>query len=167
MIREWLRPDGTTARFDSVTEIVEYRGADGEIVIEGHVADLDERAEYLSFYPDATQEEVNARNAIAGQLSTALSALRSATADNIISPAEFVGANPLVQAALLSYRDYPYEHKDVDRLAFLVLSQVSFAYSLLLAQSMTRAATVGQSLLVLNTKVAELENAVNALTAGP
>ena len=165
MIREWLRPDGTTARMDSVTEIIEYRDQAGVVVVEAHKADADERAEYLSFYPEATQDEVNARNAIAGELSTALSALRAATSDNVISPAEFIGANPLVQAALLSYRDYPYEHKDVDRLAFLVLSQVSFAYSLLLAQSMTKAATVGQSLLVLNTKVAELENAVAALQA--
>jgi hypothetical protein len=165
MIREWLRPDGTTARFDSVTEVIEYRNEEGVIVIEAHVADPDEKAEYLSFYPDATQDEVNARNAIAGELSAALAALRAATSDNVISPAEFIGANPLVQAALISYRDYPYEHKDVDRLAFLVLSQVSFAYSLLLAQSMTKAATVGQTLLVLNTKVAELENAVAALQA--
>ena len=157
MIREWLRPSGNTVRFDTVTQCIEERNAEGENVVEIHAATEEDIAEYMSYYPEASQEEINARNALTSQLNDALLALRNATLDNVIAPEEFAGANPLVQVALKGYRDFPYESKEVDRLAFLVLSQVSFAYSLLLSQASVTIRALGAANLALELRVAALE----------
>lgn len=157
MIREWLKADGRTCRFDSVTNMLEYRNSDGENVEEVREATPEEYAEYLSYFPDASQDEINRRNALAGQLTNALAALRTATADGVITPTEFGQANPLVQTALLGYRDYPYQSAEIDRLAFLVLSQVSFAYSLLLAQGGATSRALSNVILALEARVAALE----------
>jgi hypothetical protein len=163
MIREWLRPDGVVVRYDSTTDYVELRDSSGAPLETPHPATDSERAEYYTFYPDATQEEMNAKSSITGQLMAALTSARNATADNTVTPQEFAEVNPLVQIALKAYRDYPYKHPEVDRLAFLVLSQVSYAYSLLLTSAAQRNAIITNNIFVFETRIAQLEAQVASL----
>jgi len=165
VIREWLRPDGNTVKYDTAAEALEIRDSAGEIVDTLHPASEEERAEYLSFYPSASQDEVNKRNALVGQLTNALYALRDATSDGTITQQEFQTVNPMVQIALLSYRAFPYKSEEADRLAFLVLSQVSHAYSLLLAQGAVLAQANAAATLYLQTSITELQARVDALEA--
>lgn len=165
MIREWLRVDGNRARFDTNTRLIQYLDASGEPLGTPRTCTEDELTEYISFFPDASQEEINARNDIGAKMYAALTALRNATADSTVTATEFRDANPLVQTALLAYRDYPYNHPEIDRLAFLVLSQVSYAYSMLLSVAGANQANLATTVLNYEIRIAALESRLSALAA--
>lgn len=134
MIRQWLELDGTYARFDTISKIIEYVDADGVNVVPTHQATEDELARVAELFPEVSVEVQTRKAAMASQLLSTLNALRTATADQVITPAEFAGLNPSVVATLTAYRDYPDSDPEIDKMVILLLTQINFAYSMLLAQ---------------------------------
>ena len=167
MIREWIRDNGTVARYDTVSQQIGLYSIEGENIDPFRAATDDERAEYLTFYPDASTDQINATTALNGLLSDTLTKLRDATADGSITPTEFATISPSVQAALTGYRDFNYKDADIDRLAFLVLSQVSLAYSIMLAGASTRLGLVTNTVLTFDTRLSEVERQIALLGNTP
>jgi hypothetical protein len=165
MIREWMTSDGLIKRIDTVTKTVFSVNSAGEVVDHVRPATEDELAEFYMLFPTATQEELVAKNGMNAELSELLNELREITSDNQISPQEFYGVAPKVQLVLKDYSAFGYKDANIDRLAFLVITQVSFAYSLLLAGASANSQQMLQSLIVLNRRMDEVEFRLSALEA--
>ncbi len=165
MIREWLYFDGNTKRFDTNTRTVTLVNQAGEVVEPVRPATADDIAEYNSVFPGATQEEVNAKSAIMAELMALLGQLRDVTADGVINPQEFASLNVPVQTALRNYSAFQYEDSKIDKLAFLVVTQVSYAYSIMLTQAAVRQQQVLGTILSLSVTLDEIKVRLAALEA--
>jgi hypothetical protein len=163
MIREWLVFDGTIKRFDTNTRTVTVVNQEGEVLVPVRPATPDDLAEYASVFPDSSQEEINAKSAITAELMALLVQLRNVTADGVIVPQEFAALNAPVQNTLRNYSAFPYEDNKIDKLAFLVVTQISYAYSLMLTQAAARQQQVLESIISISAKLDEIEVRLTAL----
>jgi hypothetical protein len=163
MIREWLLPTGNIKLYDTVTKTVQVVTQAREIVEAVRPQTEDDLAEYLENFPSAPAEEIAAISVMSGQLMTALEALRIATLDGTVTPEEFTTANTPVQVALRNYSAFNYKSDAVDKLAFLVLTQVSYAYSMLLAAGSRSSAIQANAMLNLNVRIQAIELALEGI----
>lgn len=163
MIREWLLPTGNIKVYDTVTQTVQVIDQNRLIVEPVRARTEDDLVEYLENYPSAPAEEIAAVGVMSGQLMAALEALRVATEDGSVTATEFATANTPVQIALRNYSAFNYRNDAVDKLAFLVLTQVSYAYSMLLAAGARTAATQSVAILNLNTRMQGIEARMDEL----
>jgi hypothetical protein len=165
MIREWLLPTGNIKVYDTVTQTVQVVDQSRLIVEAVRPRNQDDLAEYLANFPSAPAEEITAISVMSGQLMAALEALRVATEDGSVTPTEFATANTPVQVALRNYSAFNYRSDTVDKLAFLVLTQVSYAYSMLLASGARSTGIQANAVLNLNVRAQGLDDRMDALEA--
>lgn len=161
MIREWLELDGTTARFDTVSKIIEFLDSDGVNVVPTHQATEEEMARVLELFPEVGQDVINRRTAISSTLLSTLNLLRQATSDRVVTQEEFASLNPAVVGALTAYRDYPDSDPGVDKMVILLLTQVNFAYSMLLAQGAANALSLQTLVLDQGSQIDELREIID------
>jgi alkanesulfonate monooxygenase SsuD/methylene tetrahydromethanopterin reductase-like flavin-dependent oxidoreductase (luciferase family) len=153
MIREWIVDDNRIAVYDDISNVVYYRDTAGEVIEAVHPATDSEQAEYAARFPDVPAAQLQRKSVIVGLLSTALTALRASTADGVVTQAEFTANTPAVVAAMTAYSRYPDDDADVNKLALLIITQVSLAYASILTQSEAVMTTMAQGWEELSQKV--------------
>jgi hypothetical protein len=139
MIREWMYPDGNIAQYDTQTRLIQFLSpVNRENIVPPHVITEDELSSYELAYPEASQEELVARQAVIASLQAALLGMREITSDNAVSSSEISAALPQVRTALEFYRDYSGRTDEVmERLINLLLSQSILALQILISNSGT------------------------------
>jgi len=139
MIREWMYPDGNIAQYDTQTRLIQFLSPNNrENIVPPHLITDDEFSSYQLVYPEATQEELAARQAVIASLQSALLAMRDVTSDNLVSSSEITSVLPAVRSALEFYRDYGGRADEtMERLINLLLSQSILALQILISNSGT------------------------------
>lgn len=137
MIREWLWYDGTIAQYDTITKFIQFLDpGTRENIVPPHKATDDEIDEYKRVYPEATQEEMMAKNTVISALQSALLEMRDITSDSQVTAPELTRALPAVTSAMEKYRDYTGPRDDViDKLVNLLLSQSVLALQILVSNA--------------------------------
>jgi hypothetical protein len=165
MIVEWLSQSGNTARYDTAFNRISYIDPNREVVEPVRPATSDETAEYLSQFPETSQERTTAINDVAASLYSVLLGLRAATQDRVVTDAEFAELNPQIVTALTQYSNFEYSDEYVNKLAFLVVTQIVFAYSALLQAGKVSSGNLASYVISINNKVLALEAEVANLKA--
>jgi len=157
MLVQWLAYDGNTVKFDTVSQRIYKTDSEGVVVEPVRDADATEIQEYYTLFPQASAQELQEKQTLIALLQNTLIGLRAATQDGVINEQEFISMNAPVQQALLAFSQYGRYDEDVNKLAFLILTQVAFAYSFLLGSSGVRYKSLYDYITGISQRVDDLE----------
>jgi hypothetical protein len=137
MIREWMYGDGTIAQYDTNTNLIQFlHPGSRENLVPPHPATQEELDAFNSVYPEASAEEIVAKNAVVSALYSVLLQLRQISADSNVTGDELQSVLPQVTVALEAYRDYEGKpDHTIDKLVNLVLSQALLSIQILVSNA--------------------------------